>query len=49
MAERDEVGLLGEAIDHCEDDGLPAHLQESLDEVNGDVGLDLGRHVEGLE
>lgn len=49
MAECNEVRVLGKVIDHCEDDELPAHLWQSLDEVDRDVNPDLGRHYEGLE
>jgi hypothetical protein len=43
------VGVLGEAIDHREDDRFVAHLRQPLDEVHGDVGPHLGRHLEGLQ
>jgi hypothetical protein len=48
MAERDRVCILGEAFDHCEDDGLAAHLGEALNEVHGDISPHLRGHVEGL-
>lgn len=34
LAERDEVSVLGEAIDHSEDDGLAADLGQPLDEIH---------------
>jgi hypothetical protein len=43
------VSVLGEAIDHREDDRFAAHLRQPLDEVHGDVGPHLGRHLEGLQ
>jgi hypothetical protein len=49
VAERNEVSVLGEAIDHREDDRFAAHLRQPLDEVHGDVGPHLGRHLEGLQ
>ena len=48
MAERDEVSILGEAIDHHENDRFAAHLGEALDEVHGDICPDLRRHLQGL-
>jgi hypothetical protein len=49
MAKHNEVCVLAKVIDHCEDDELLAHLWQSLDEVDRDVGPNLGRHYEGLE
>ena len=49
VAEGDEVGVFGEAIHHREDDGLACHLGQPLDEVHGDVGPHLGRHLKGLQ
>ena len=49
MAEGDEVRVLGEAINHREDDGLPAHLGQPFDEVHGDVRPHLGGHVQRLQ
>jgi len=43
-----EVGVLGEAIDHREDDGLPANLGQPFHEVEQDIRPDLGWHLEGL-
>ena len=48
VAERDEVRVFGEAVDHRENDGLAAHLGKALDEVHGDVIPDLRRHLKGL-
>ena len=49
MAERDEVGVLGEAVDQREDDRLAAHLGKALDEVHGDIDPDMRRHLQGLK
>ena len=49
MTERDEVSILGEAVDHRENDRLAAHLGEALDEVHGDIRPDLRRHLQGLK
>ena len=49
VAERDEVRVLGEAVNHREDDGLAAHFGEALDEVHGDVRPHLRRHLERLQ
>ena len=49
MAERDEVHILGEVVDHRMDDGLAAHLGEALDEVHGNIRPDLRWHLQGLE
>jgi hypothetical protein len=37
VTEGDKVRLLGEAVNHCEDDGLAAHLGKALDEVHGNI------------
>jgi hypothetical protein len=49
VAQRDEVHVFGEVVNHCQDDGLPACLQEALDEVHGDVLPYRGGDVERLE
>ena len=49
MSKRDEVGVLGEAIDHRQDDRLAADLGKPLDEVHRDIRPHLGRHGEGLQ
>jgi len=49
VAERDEVCVLGEAVDHREYDGLAAHLREALDEVHGDIRPYLGRNLQRLQ
>jgi hypothetical protein len=43
------VDILGEAIHHREDYELARHLGQPLDEVHGDVGPHLGRHLKGLQ
>jgi hypothetical protein len=48
VAEGDEVGLLGEAVHHRENDGLARYLGQPFDEVHGDVGPHLGWHLKGL-
>jgi len=48
VAGRNKVGVLGEAVDHCQHDRLAAHLRQPLDEIHRDVRPDLGWHVEGL-
>jgi hypothetical protein len=41
--------VLGEAVDHREDDGLVAHLGQALDKIHRDVRPYLGRNVERLQ
>jgi hypothetical protein len=48
VAERDEVRVLGEAVDHHEYDGLAAHLGKALDEVHGDIRPHLGWNLQWL-
>ena len=48
VAERDEMRILGEAIDHREDDRFAIDLGQALDKIHRNVGPNLGRHVEGL-
>jgi hypothetical protein len=45
----DEVGVLGEAVDDGEDEGLATHSREALNEVHGDVGPNGIRHRQWLE
>jgi hypothetical protein len=40
--------ILGEAIDHREDNRLAPDFTQPFDEVHGDVGPHLGRHLKGL-
>ena len=49
MSKRDEVGVLGEAIDDGEDDGLAADPRKALDEIHSDVSPHRVRNVERLE
>jgi hypothetical protein len=42
------VRILGEAVDHREDDGLAAHLGQPLDEVHGNIRPHLRRHIKRL-
>lgn len=49
VAEGDEMAVLGEAIHHREDDILAVHSGKALDEVHGDVRLDLGWHLQWLQ
>ena len=49
MSKRDEVGVLGEAIDDGEDDRLTADPRKALDEIHSDVGPHRVRNVERLE
>ena len=49
MAQGDEVRIFGEAVDHRQNDRLAIDLGQALDEIHGDVGPYLGRHVEGLQ
>lgn len=44
VAERNEVGVLREAVDHDEDGCLAVHAGKSFDEVLGDVLPDLRGH-----
>ena len=48
VAERDEMCILGEAIDHREDNRLAPDFKKPFDEVHGDVGPHLGQHLEGM-
>jgi hypothetical protein len=41
--------MLGEAIDHREDDRLAMDLRQALNEVHQDVRPHLGRHIKGLQ
>jgi hypothetical protein len=41
VSEGDEVHVLGEAVNHREDDRLAAHLGKALDEVHGDISPQL--------
>jgi hypothetical protein len=38
VAQWDEVGVLGEAVDNGQNHGLVVYAREVLDEVHGDVG-----------
>ena len=49
MPQRDEVGILGEAVDHSENGGLAAHLGKALDEVHGDIRPNLRQHLQRLK
>ena len=49
MAKGDEMSILGEAVDHRENDGFAAHLGKALDEVHGDVRPNLRRDLQGLK
>ena len=49
MTERSEVRVLGEAVNHGENDTLPMHARKFLNEIHGDVGPDLGGHLKRLK
>ena len=49
LGEGDEVRILGESIDHCENDGFTADLGQALDKIHRDVRPNLGWNVEGLQ
>jgi hypothetical protein len=49
VTECDEVGVLGEPVDHAQDDTLAMNTRETLDEVECDVRANLRWHLEGLE
>ena len=49
VAERDEVGVLGEAIDDGKDNRLAADPRKALDEIHSDVGPHRVWNVERLE
>lgn len=49
VAQRDEVCVLGEAVDDGQDDALAIDAGQTLDEVKGDVGPHLGGDLEGLQ
>ena len=49
MTQGDEVRVLGEAVNHREDDGFAAHLGKALDEVHGNIRPHLGGYVQRLE
>lgn len=42
--QQNEMGVLGEPINHCEYDDLAVYLGESLDEVHSDARPDAGQH-----
>jgi len=48
MAKRNKMRVLGEAIDHRENDRLTTNLWEVLNEVHGDIRPHLGRHLQRL-
>ena len=49
LGEGDEVRILGESVDHRENDGFATDLGQPLDEVHGDIRPHLGRYFEGLQ
>ena len=49
VPKRNKMRVLGEAVNDGEDDGFPANLGQPLDEIHGDVGPDLVRHLQRLE
>ena len=49
VTEGDEMRILGEAIDHHEDDRLAIDLGQVLDKIHRNVSPNLGWHVEGLQ
>jgi hypothetical protein len=49
VAQRDEVGVLREAVDDGEDDRLLVDLGQSLDEIHRDVRPHLRWHLERLQ
>ena len=49
VAERNKMHILGEAIDHREDDRLAADLGQALDEVHRNIHPHLRRNVKGLQ
>lgn len=49
VAQGNEVSMLGESIHHYQDDTLAIDMQQALNEVHGDVRLDLRWDLEGLE
>ena len=49
VTEGDEVGVLREAINHCEDDRLPMDLRKAFNKVHGDVCPHLRGNLKGLE
>ena len=49
MAKGDEVRVLGESVNHRENDGFAADLGQALDKIHRDVCPNLGRDVEGLQ
>ena len=49
VAQRDEMSMLGEPINHDQYDALAMDAREAFDEIKRDVRPDLGRHIEGLE
>jgi hypothetical protein len=49
VAQGDEVVVLGQSIDHCQDHRLAVHLWESFYEVHRDVLLHHRRHIQRLQ
>jgi hypothetical protein len=49
VTQGNEVGVLGQAIDHCQNHCLAADLQEIVNEIHGDVLPHHGWHIEGLK
>jgi hypothetical protein len=48
VAQRDEVGVLGEPVHHCHDHRFAPNAQKALHEVDGDVCPHRPRKLEGL-
>jgi hypothetical protein len=49
VAQRDEVGVLGETVHHSQDDRLAANARKTLDEVHSDVGPHRNRKLKRLQ
>jgi len=49
MAEGDEVRVLGESINHHENDRFATDLGQALDRIHRDVRPNLGQNIEGLQ
>ena len=49
VTQGNEMHILGEAVDHCENDGFAADLGQPLNEVHGDINPHLRRYFEGLQ
>jgi hypothetical protein len=49
VAQSEQVSILGESVDHCQDHTLAMNTREAVDEIHSDVGPHLRWHLKRLE